>query len=83
MDNVFVSSNTYPASPEQRTALPLKFLDHLFQFLFRRLEIRGHTRQAHHPFNLPMDEFLVKSNVILGKLLFAAIGTIDLFSSTH
>jgi hypothetical protein len=30
-----------------------------------------------------MDEFLVKSNLILGKLLFGSIGTIDLFSTAH
>jgi hypothetical protein len=69
--------------PEQRTALLLKSLDHLFQFLFRRLDMRGHTCKAHHPFNLPMDEFLIKSNFISGKLLFVAVGTIDLFLSAH
>lgn len=72
-----------PSSPEQRTALSLKSLDPLFQFQLRRLEKTRQTRQAHHPFNLPMDEFFVKSNFNLGKLLFVAICTIDLFSSTH
>jgi hypothetical protein len=54
------------ALSEQRATPALEFLDFLSEFFFRRLKIRGHARQAEHPFNLSVYDFPVKSDFVLG-----------------
>lgn len=71
------------ASSEQRAPLASKLLDLFLQFLFSRLKIRGHARQTHHPFDLPVNDLPVEPDFILGEILPTAVGAIGLFPAAH
>jgi hypothetical protein len=77
------SRYTLRESSEQRTTLALEILDLLLQFHLCRFEIRGHACQAHHPFDLSMNELFVKANFIPAQILFFAKRAVDVFRTAH